>query len=161
MNKLVLSYTNIFTSFQRVINLLCLDKILTLIFFYRLWWRELSNSPRKNVPGLVFISWLGRCYNTFYTLVIAQKLSLRPYYAFIAGKHYVLSKSNFSQFGFYLHWKKHFTPFQALFAGSIPEIISIFKSFPKYNGVYVSDPGRRQEECLVLVFYSTLFSALT
>ena len=33
--------------------------------------------------------------------------------------------------------------FQALFAGSIPEIINIVKSFPKYNGYYVSDRGRR------------------
>merc|ERR1719232_2372756 len=31
----------------------------------------------------------------------------------------------------------------ALFAGSIPEIISIFKSFPKYNGSYVSNSGKR------------------
>jgi potassium large conductance calcium-activated channel subfamily M alpha protein 1 len=31
----------------------------------------------------------------------------------------------------------------ALFAGSIPEIINIVKSFPKYNGYYVSDRGRR------------------
>ena len=33
--------------------------------------------------------------------------------------------------------------FQALFAGSIPEIISIVKGFPKYSGTYVSDRGRR------------------
>ena len=32
---------------------------------------------------------------------------------------------------------------QALFAGSIPEIIDIVKTFPKYNGTYVSDRGRR------------------
>ena len=32
---------------------------------------------------------------------------------------------------------------QALFAGSIPEIISIVKGFPKYSGTYVSDRGRR------------------
>merc|ERR1719220_706860 len=31
----------------------------------------------------------------------------------------------------------------ALFAGSIPEIIDIVKTFPKYNGTYVSDRGRR------------------
>ena len=39
--------------------------------------------------------------------------------------------------------------FQALFAGSIPEIIGIFKSFPKYNGYYVSDQTRRQERELL------------
>ena len=33
--------------------------------------------------------------------------------------------------------------FQALFAGSIPEIIDIVKTFPKYNGTYLSDRGRR------------------
>ena len=32
---------------------------------------------------------------------------------------------------------------QALFAGSIPEIIDIVKTFPKYNGTYVNDRGRR------------------
>ena len=32
---------------------------------------------------------------------------------------------------------------QALFAGSIPEIIDIVKMFPKYNGSYVNDRGRR------------------
>ena len=32
---------------------------------------------------------------------------------------------------------------QALFAGSIPEIIDIVKMFPKYNGTYVNDRGRR------------------
>merc|ERR1719158_1162690 len=31
----------------------------------------------------------------------------------------------------------------ALFAGSIPEIIDIVKTFPKYSGTYVSDRGRR------------------
>jgi len=31
----------------------------------------------------------------------------------------------------------------ALFAGSIPEIIDIVKTFPKYNGTYLSDRGRR------------------
>lgn len=38
--------------------------------------------------------------------------------------------------------------FQALFAGSIPEIIDIVKTFPKYNGTYLSDRGRRH----VLIF---------
>ena len=38
---------------------------------------------------------------------------------------------------------------QALFAGSIPEIIDIVKTFPKYNGTYVSDRGRRH----VHIFY--------
>ena len=32
---------------------------------------------------------------------------------------------------------------QALFAGSIPEIIDIVKTFPKYSGTYMSDRGRR------------------
>ena len=32
---------------------------------------------------------------------------------------------------------------QALFAGSIPEIIDIVKTFPKYNGTYVNYRGRR------------------
>ena len=32
---------------------------------------------------------------------------------------------------------------QALFAGSIPEIIDIVKMFPKYNGTYVKERGRR------------------
>ena len=36
-----------------------------------------------------------------------------------------------------------FCKFQALFAGSIPEIIDIVKTFPKYNGTYISDRGRR------------------
>ena len=56
---------------------------------------------------------------------------------------------------------KHFTQFQALFAGSIPEIISIFKSFPKYNGTHVSDPGRRQENMPGFGFYIRPSSALT
>ena len=32
---------------------------------------------------------------------------------------------------------------QALFAGSIPEIIDIMKTFPKFNGTYISQRGRR------------------
>ena len=38
---------------------------------------------------------------------------------------------------------KMFSVTQALFAGSIPEIIDIVKMFPKYNGTYVNDRGRR------------------
>ena len=33
--------------------------------------------------------------------------------------------------------------YQALFAGSIPEIIDIVKTFPKYNGTYYNYRGLR------------------
>ena len=48
--------------------------------------------------------------------------------------------------------------FQALFAGSIPEIIDIVKTFPKYNGTYLSDRGRRHVLLLCILRMSFLIS---
>lgn len=43
--------------------------------------------------------------------------------------------------------------FQALFAGSIPEIIDIVKTFPKYNGTYISDRGRRHVQTITMLSF--------
>ena len=39
-----------------------------------------------------------------------------------------------------------------MFAGSIPEIIDIVKTFPKYNGTYVNDRGRRHVDPTIRCF---------
>ena len=68
-------------------NLLCLDKIFTLISISG--YGDVSCQTVLGKMFLVLFLLVGlvgaQSSNTFYTLVIAQKLGLRPYYTFIAG----------------------------------------------------------------------------
>ena len=72
---------------RHVIDLLCLDKIFTLISISG--YGDVSCQTVLGKMFLVLFLLVGlvgaQSSNTFYTLVIAQKLGLRPYYTFIAG----------------------------------------------------------------------------
>ena len=72
---------------RHVIDLLCLNKIFTLISISG--YGDVSCQTVLGKMFLVLFLLVGlvgaQSSNTFYTLVIAQKLGLRPYYTFIAG----------------------------------------------------------------------------